>query len=329
VIGPVGALLATYVLSELLWWGSGSAFATNGETSTLRYQFAGPLEEGLSCAIFDGSPNGDSTIANYLAGRFGYVATSLMLYVAAVTAAFYAYYVLRGVTVRPRGVAAVIVAFAVIGVAVAFSPPTAYALGVKLLVANILSCADTTSLMGSLAIRPLFGDGDSASAVVVLLAASTAVTLFSVGALLLVLVTVTRDPGSSAKAFENRLNRILWTLWLGSAILALSVVTSSALLDWPLSVLTSDQREALQPLASGMTTLLGVSGSIALLAAISPAYVAHRIDLGGSKIPEETRKQLGGALVEKLTSVLAILAPLLAAPAFGVVQSIVEFLGDV
>jgi hypothetical protein len=317
-------------LSELLWLGSSSTLASSGETGTLRYQFAGPSEAELSCALFDGSPNGDSTIASYLAGRFGYVATSLLLYVAAASAAVYAYHVLRITTVGPRGVAAAVAAFAAIGLIVAFFPPTAYELGVKLLVGDVVSCADTTSLLGPLAIRPLFGDGDSATAVTGVLAANTAVTLFSVGALLLVLVSVTRHPGgASVKAFENRLNRIVWTLWLGSTILALSVVTSSALLDWPLSVLTSDQREALQPVASGMTTLLGVSGSIALLAAISPAYIAHRIDLGGSKIPEETKKQLGGALTEKLTSVLAILAPLLAAPAFGVVQSIVGFLGDV
>jgi hypothetical protein len=108
-----------------------------------------------------------------------------------------------------------------------------------------------------------------------------------------------------------------WVLGLGSAILVVAVVASEILVDWPPSLLARPQQLALKPIADAVSLLLGVIGTIALLAAFAPAIAAFTLDVRRYRVSTPVRSgpagdELGFATVSSVTGLIVALGPLLA-----------------
>jgi hypothetical protein len=118
------------------------------------------------------------------------------------------------------------------------------------------------------------------------------------------------------------------------------------LLDWPLTLLIDEQKNALSPLADALTFLLGGTGSIALIAAFAPAIVAWTLDAelykstqaqsavqspatqaGGSAAAGVPGSDLVFAPMPMIASVLVILAPVLTSPFVDGLRAILPLVG--
>jgi hypothetical protein len=135
---------------------------------------------------------------------------------------------------------------------------------------------------------------------------------------------------------KHRLTAIRCALGLGSAILVLAVLSSRTLLGWPLQLLTEPYRKALLPIADALTMQLGATSTIALVAAFAPAIIAWQLDVAAYN--ERPAKQEGDAAMAMdanlvfapmslITSIVAVLAPLLASPFVNALQSILGAIG--
>jgi hypothetical protein len=125
----------------------------------------------------------------------------------------------------------------------------------------------------------------------------------------------------------------------GSGILVAGVLSSKTLLQWPLKLVSDAQAAALSPIADALTLELGATGTFALFAAYAPAIAAWTLDVNcfraaQDKIAKPTPKptqpspadptQSDGAdgngdgllfaPLSMLSSIFAVMAPLLASP---------------
>lgn len=269
--------------------------------------------------------------AEALAGRYGYAGASGFLYVAAAAALL-----LAGAIVMQTGGVALLGFGFLFFVAVALTVanlPTAYENGGRLLLDVLFDKADASGLFDTLRaslVDPAFKISKAAKSLVW---TNTFVGLVPVGMVLLAFA------GLAIRAPENELNRqkLKWRqkalkglIVVSSVILVIATFASKVLLDWPLKLVTEAQAKALQPLASSLTSHLGITGTIALFAAALPAILAWQEDVerfrqvpvgngGGAGAAEPDG--LDFATSETITSVIAILAPAVASPLFTNLQA--------
>lgn len=138
---------------------------------------------------------------------------------------------------------------------------------------------------------------------------------------------------SSLEGLKERRWIIRVGLVLGSAILVVVVLSSRAVFDWPLSLLEAADRKALAPAADALVRKWGAIGSISLLGAFIPAVTAWYLDRDAyrnapqpkkkavKKMPDEGELEI--APMSTVTSILAILAPIIASPIFDALKSLV------
>jgi hypothetical protein len=143
-------------------------------------------------------------------------------------------------------------------------------------------------------------------------------------------------------------------LILASVLLVLNVVATRTTVDWPLSLLADDAREALAPAGNVIVQQWGVLGTVALIAAFAPAIVAWHFDredyraatadaaaaaapaAAQAPLPTDAAKGAGTAtdagkppddglevkLISMITSIVAMLAPMIASPLLSGLQSL-------
>jgi hypothetical protein len=153
----------------------------------------------------------------------------------------------------------------------------------------------------------------------------------SVGLVLASLFVAAVRKGSSAtlEDLKARLFVIRVGLILGSAILVVVVLSSRAVFDWPLSLLAEPDRKALAPAADALVRKWGAIGSISLVAAFLPAIAAWYLDRECYRTtphpppaPQETVAELEIAPLSTVTSIIAVLAPIVASPIFDALKSL-------
>lgn len=153
----------------------------------------------------------------------------------------------------------------------------------------------------------------------------------SVGLVLAALFLASIRTGNHAtlKDLKERLFIIRVGLILGSAILVVVVLSSRAVFDWPLSLLAEPDRKALAPAADALVRKWGAIGSISLIAAFLPAISAWYLDRECYRTtphpppaPQETVTELEIAPLSTVTSIIVVLAPVVASPIFDALKSL-------
>jgi hypothetical protein len=153
----------------------------------------------------------------------------------------------------------------------------------------------------------------------------------SVGLVLasLFVASIRRGSYATLDDLKARLFIIRVGLILGSAILVVVVLSSRAVFDWPLSLLAEPDRKALAPAADALVRKWGAIGSISLIAAFLPAITAWYLDRECYRAtphpppePKEIVTELEIAPLSTVTSIIAVLAPIIASPIFDALKSL-------
>jgi len=252
--------------------------------------------------------------ARDISGRIRYAAISALLCLVSVGA-----FVFGAVVVAhchgPRALAIAFVLVLPAPIAFGFSEP-AFERARPLVVESILKAADLNGSYSPMAVK----DWSTPKTIIWLVRFNTVVALLGVGMLLMALyVTSIRACAAALTLQDLRKRREIarWVLGLGSAILVVAVIASEILVDWPPSLLASSQQLALKPIADAINLLLGVIGTIALLAAFAPAIAAFTLDVRRYRVYTPVRggpagDELGFAPVSSVTGLIVAFAPLLA-----------------
>jgi hypothetical protein len=169
---------------------------------------------------------------------------------------------------------------------------TAFELGRPLAVDHILNAADAEPAFRALPRPGPDGEpGQTGDAVRALVRNNTVVGLLAVGLILSALycLAVRATPEHLTKAsLRARLFGMRLALVLASAILVAGTLASRTLLEWPSSLLTLPQQEALKPLTNALMLQWGAASTIALIAAFAPAVAALTLDVEAYRaLPKE------------------------------------------
>lgn len=305
--------------------------------------------------------------ADTYSGRYAYVAASGFLYLVSFAALLVAGAVIyRSGRFWLLGVCAIVFVVLAYGVA---RVDTAYEAGATTILKNLLNATDTDKAFGALttARKQELKDFATGTAAENLIFANTLIALIPVGFLLAAFAVVAvRDdrsletppaelaaatPEEKAAILEEqaamaatledmqaslvyRKTAITALLALSSMILFVAVVASKLLIDWPLKLVFLKQREVLKPIADALTTHLGATGSIGLLAAATPAVAAWMLDgdrhreaaIKLAKVKKEPPppppSELEFKAIPVITNVLIVVAPLLAGPIAELVKTL-------
>jgi hypothetical protein len=185
------------------------------------------------------------------------------------------------------------VLFLIIGYVIAYCLPKPR--GRELVVESLLTKAELFPTMKLDGVEPRL-TGEIASSLV---SFNTIAALVPVGMLLMALaaLSIRHSPSIPDRAdLMLRRNCLRVALALGSTLFVIGVLANKALVDWPLSLVSVPQQVALQPIADAVTLQLGTMGTIAIVAAFTPAMVAWWLDV---KIYEEDRARKEAKKKEK------------------------------
>jgi hypothetical protein len=262
-------------------------------------------------------------IANHVAGRYGVAyGYAFLLLVSVLAFSFGSFVVIKKTNWRVW--LTVTVGFLIVTFVAAFLDVTATPLR-YLAADNILARADKDAVLQFL---------PAADNLEKLILMGLTFGYLSVGLILAALYCASIRLGdmSTRHNLEERLFVIRIGLVLGSAILVIVVLSSRAVFDWPLSLLVESDRKALTPIADALVRKWGAIGSISLVGAFLPAISAWYLDRAcyRSTLPktEEAKKReaesepLEIAPLSTITSIIVVLAPVLASPLFDVVKSV-------
>lgn len=189
--------------------------------------------------------------------------------------------------------------------------------------------------------------GRPGATVLTLVRLNAVVGLTAVGMLLLVLAIISIRSDQSdltldeqERELTERRRLLSVALGFGSAVLVLGIVTTTLLADWPTSMLVESQRNAIGPIDDAHNLQIGVSSTIALMAAVTPALYSlyldrcSAIEAGRAAIArvKTRRKQPPGKPAEEdvsfwswasAGSVLAVFAPVLAPAILDLLKKII------
>jgi hypothetical protein len=192
---------------------------------------------------------------------------------------------------------------------------------------NIFQVADRHDLLKELPVAERMTD---------LIGVDIFIGLFTAGIIVIALATASIRRGADVDLadLEDRLLVIRYTLFLASAILVVVTLSTKALVDWPISLLEEAERKALGPGGDAITRLWAASSSIALLAAFTPGIAAWYLDrqayrnahppAGPGRQPEDG---LDIAPLSTVTSILVVLAPVVASPMLDTLKSLLTAVG--
>ena len=154
-----------------------------------------------------------------------------------------------------------------------------------------------------------------------------------------------RDPSRVPEAGElaRRLKIIQISLVSLSASLVVAALSTRLLLEWSLSLVSGSQRTALKPFSDAILLAAGTAGTVALLAAVTPAIAAWQLDVeryrehrAANSAAQPAPKSASSAnqqqdefqvtLLPMIGSILAALAPILTSPVFDIMKSIIASL---
>lgn len=274
-------------------------------------------------------------IADTLTARYNYAAMSGMLYLLSA-----ATLLLGAGIVRHRSgwlLIAGLMASGALALVLSFTR-TAYANGGRTLLFFLLEKADENKVM----FQPLFdaykANFQVSNAIEWIVRLNTFVGLVAVGVALLAFAVLAGPERESSFAsleerktsLEERKTNLQQMIALSSGILVVSTFASKVLMDWPLSLIVAAQAEALKPLATALTSHLGLTGTMALFAAAAPALMGWSADVKGYRKASATGGQeqdadkLEFGLSSMVTSIIAILLPALTSPLFASFKAIIE-----
>ncbi|MGH6794659.1 MAG: hypothetical protein ACREDD_08015 [Methylocella sp.] len=230
-------------------------------------------------------------VAKDLRGRASYAVASALLYLASAAAIGFGFWV-----VRPRIGAqlAIVAVLFVVGYFVA-SFPQAFDQLRPMVVERILEAAKNQAAPMNLLAS---GDADRSwfnqfvaglfpgveqygdPAVTALLRLNSMIGLFAVGMLLAALasISVRRKEAPTHGELVSRLWIMRIVLALGAAVLVIAVLCSKILIEWPTSLLSISQQKAIAPIGEALNLMFGASCTLALIAALGPAFVAFVLD---------------------------------------------------
>jgi hypothetical protein len=301
-------------------------------------------------------------VARDLHGRTSYAVASAFLYLAAAAAIVFGFKVVRR---RDGALSALLVLliFLVLGYLVALFP-LAFDLLRPLVVEHILEAANKLAPpMNFLAsgdadhswfnrlVRFLFRDvgkfGDPA--VTGLVRLNSWIGLIAVGMLLAALASASVRPENPPTHEEllSRLAIMRTVLALGAAVLVVTVVCSTILIEWPISLLSNSQQKAIAPIGEALNLMFGASCTMALITALGPALVAfvldrHRVfpavpaDNRQAETSAQDRAPANAAPAQRfpddlrfarwpsISAAIAVISPLLASPLLDLVKAILK-----
>jgi hypothetical protein len=160
-------------------------------------------------------------------------------------------------------------------------------------------------------------------------------------------VSVLEGSHSTAKKLRERRAIIRIVLALGAIVFVVSVITSKALIEWPLALLSNVQEKAVAPLGEALNWMFGATCTLCLIAAVGPALVAFVLDREvlranqptATPTPVPVPVQAAGwkaatadssddglnfTPMRSITTGLAVLSPLLASPVLQIVASLIK-----
>jgi len=161
----------------------------------------------------------------------------------------------------------------------------------------------------------------------------TVIALIPIGMLLSALALLTWRPPRSFDKPTLIARRFLLRclLWFASASFVMGVLCNKALVEWPLTLVSAGQALALTPVANSLVLQFGALGTAAIFAAFLPAIAAWSLDahtvnetLRANAQPGAPADELKFATMPAITSIMAVIAPLLTSP---VVDSFRSVLG--
>lgn len=262
-------------------------------------------------------------VANHIAGRLNVAyAYAFLLLVSVVAFCFGSY-----VVIDAKGIGvwlAAVIFFATVTAFIAYHDINTG--GVRAIVAdNILARADADALLQYLPV---------ADNLRTLIMGGLTVGYLSVGLVLCALffATIRNGKQSTLADLKRRLVTIRIGLVLGSAILVVVVLSSRAVFDWPLSLLVDADRKVLMPAADALVRKWGAIGSISLIGAFLPAITAWYLDRDAYRnapdrvkeppAPKPDDGELEIAPMSTVTSIVVVLAPVIASPIFDALKSV-------
>lgn len=197
-------------------------------------------------------------------------------------------------------------------------------------------------------------DHGPGATMVTLVRLNVMVGVFSVGMLLAALASASVRPGGPAprrdkalKQLKERRRIIGVALAFGSAVLVLAVITNKFLTDWPTSMLIDSQRKAIAPINDALSLQFGLSCTLALIGAVTPALYALYLDRNENiearrarpaRVRVARRKQPPGNTAEEeigfwswasAGGVIAVLAPVLTPAIVDLLKNIIGTLSTI
>lgn len=159
---------------------------------------------------------------------------------------------------------------------------------------------------------------------------NTVIALIPVGMLLTALALLTWSPPEPLTEAALIARRLLLRclLWLASGSFVMGVMCNKALVEWPLTLIKAGEAVALTPIADSLVLQFGALGTGAILAAFAPAITAWMLDVHALRQSAQSgdgqrTDTLQFATSTTITSIVAVVAPLLASPVVDSVKSIV------
>jgi hypothetical protein len=209
--------------------------------------------------------------------------------------------------------------------------------GRYLVVRNLLNAADSFPGLGPFVTSSHGRALPTGQLMESLVFANTVVALVPVGMLLTALFLLTRRPPErlTEAALASRRFLLRCLLWLASASFVMGVVCNKALVEWPLTLVKADEATALTPIADSLVLQFGALGSAAIFAAFAPAVAAWMLDVnalrhaapsGGHHGDAARTDTLQFAPMATVTSLAAVVAPMLASPVVDSVRSVLAAL---
>jgi hypothetical protein len=265
---------------------------------------------------------------------FGYATASTFLYLVSAAAVLFGCWIV-GSRLGPLSAGISVGAFAALAAGVVAIQQDPFELGRPLVLDKVLEAIQKES--------PLLGNLNSGAQVHWHVMVNGFVGLLGVGLLLSSLYALslpppdTSTPPKRKNDLVHRLTRIRWALLLGSAILVMGSLAANALISWPYTLLVEAQTKALKPIVDTLNLYVGTVGTIALVAAFTPAIFAWFSDLSTyrdklaeslppGQDPSANDPALSFAPTSLLTSALAVVAPLLASPLAAGLKQVVSLL---
>lgn len=267
------------------------------------------------------------------AGRVAYaIASAFLVIVALATFVFSAAVVFRFFPCRKwkwPGVIGAVVVWAAVSWWLAASFSNVH--GRYLVVRDLLNAADSFTGLAPFVTKRHGLPFPTGQLLEILIFADTLVALIPIGMLLTALALLTWLPPErlTEATLTSRRFLLRCLLWFASASFVMGVLCNKALVEWPLTLVATSQAVALTPIADSLVLQFGALGTAAIFLAFAPAVAVWMLDVNALPRPAQTghanaarADTLQFAPPAIITSIVAVVAPLLASPVADSLRSV-------